>query len=328
MRIRAGALAMAVVIVTTAAACSSPPNDTPGVSGGATSRPAVAQGLRRGAFPGDVVPGHVRWGAAIGGNSDPVGRHEATAAVSMGLRRTYFGWDNRMKAVTMAKADLAAGRLPWVSFKTPAWAAVASGAHDAQLDELLRALDATGGPVWVTFHHEPENDGLVAAEWRAMQVKVRERMDATGVKNLAFASVLMSWTFDPRSGRNPDDWFVPGIWDFAGIDHYSESTTNTSVELPMWVNTRAYYHARGLKIAIGEWGNRGTDASAADEMAAFYDAAIGSGASGKGQIIGLAYFDSDLNSPKGGWTLYGAPLDRFRALMTASTSIGPNQVSG
>jgi len=243
----------------------------------------------------------------------------------MGLRRTYFGWDNRMKAVTTAKADLKVGRLPWVSFKTPGWSAMASGAHDAQIDDLLRGLDGAGGPVWLTVHHEPENDGGNPAEWRAMQVKVRERMNAVGTKNIAFAPVLMSWTFDARSGRTPDDWFVPGIWDFAGLDSYSESEANLTIEIPMWINARSYYTAKGLKIAVGEWGNRGTDATAAAEMRAFYDMAIASGGTGQSQVIGMAYFDSDLNSPKGGWTLAGAPLDTFRSLMAASTSLTAQQ---
>ncbi len=328
MRIRAGVLGMVIAVVVTAAACSSPPTGShDGLSGGGSTSSNATRRSMFGSFPGDVAAGYVRWGAAIGGNSDPVARHENIAGVPMGLRRTYFGWDNRMKAVTMARNDLAAGRLPWVSFKTPGWAAMASGAHDSQIDELLRALDSTGGPVWVTFHHEPENDGLAAADWRAMQVKVRERMNATGVQNLAFAPVLMSWTFDPRSGRNPDDWFVPGIWDFAGIDTYTETTASPTNEIQMWLNTRAWYTAKGLKLAIGEWGNRGTDAAAAAEMKSFYDMAVRSGTSGQSQVIGLAYFDSDLNSPKGGWTLTGAPLDQFRVLMQQPTSLTAGQSS-
>jgi hypothetical protein len=31
-----------------------------------------------------------------------------------------------------------------------------AGQHDREIDELLRALDALPGPVWLTLHHEPE----------------------------------------------------------------------------------------------------------------------------------------------------------------------------
>lgn len=47
---------------------------------------------------------------------------------------------------------------------------------------------------------------------------------------------------------------------------------------------------------------------------------------GTAQVIGVAYFDSNLNSPKtGGWQLFGEPLNRFRALMTAPSSIRANR---
>jgi hypothetical protein len=358
MKNRARLLGLVVAVAFAAVACVSPPTDTSGSAGGPTgsssdgavkrpsrqtttttkpasqpAAPVAPPSARPGSFPGDVAAGYVRWGAAVGGNSDPAPRHETVAGVPMGLRRTYFGWDNRMKMVSTAKADLAVGRLPWVSMKTPGWAAMASGTYDAQIDELLRGLGALDGPVWLTVHHEPEGGGgskgpddpAGAPAWRAMQQKIRERITATGVQNVAFAPILMSWTFDPRSGRNPADWWVPGVWDFAGIDHYSELEKNTTVEIPMWVNARNFYTSKGLKIAVGEWGNRGTDAQAAAEMRAFYDMAVKSGTSGQAQVIGLAYFDSDLNSPTGGWALQGQPLDEFRRLMKAPTSLRASQ---
>ena len=99
------------------------------------------------------------------------------------------------------------------------------------------------------------------------------------------------------------------MWDFAGIDHYQEDAAQPVEANEMWTNTYAFYAAKGMKIALGEWGNRGTDAAAATDMTSFYDFGIRSGGSGKPQVIGYAYFDSDLNSPNGGWTLQGAPLD-------------------
>jgi len=272
----------------------------------------------------------VRWGASIGGNADPVSRHESVAGQAMGLRRTFFNWDQRTGSmVNTARADIAAGRLPWVSIKTPGWAAMASGSLDGEIDQMIRALDALDGPVWLTVHHEPEGGGGVnyaddaagPAGWRAMQVKVRERLDTLGADNIAFASILMSWTFDPRSGRNPTDWWVDGIFDFAGIDHYVYDESFPGMGVMMWDKVREFYSARGTKIAVGEWGNRGTNTQAAAEMRAWYDTAIAS----NGQIIGLAAFDSNLNSPDGGWELFGDPLNTFRALMRAPSSIGVRQ---
>ena len=279
-------------------------------------------------FPGDVAAGSVRWGASIGGNSDPA-RHESVAGEAMGLRRTFFQWKQRSGSlVSTARADLAAGRLPWVSVKPPSWAAVAAGSHDAEIDEMLRGLDALTGPVWLTLHHEPEGGGGVNSSddpggpsaWRGMQRRIRMRMTALKTDNIALAPILMAWTYDSRSGRNPADWWVDGIWDFVGIDHYQDSLSAPSVLNTTWSRMYGFVSAKGMKIAIGEWGNRGTDATSAAEMQAFYDFAVASGRNGS-QVIGLSYFDSNLNSPSGGWELFGQPLAKFRELIGSSRSI-------
>ena len=310
-----------------------------GVSFAATSGPAAysvsvdvapLRSLWSAAFPGDVRPGLIRWGAAIDGNADPA-RHEGPTAVPLGLRRTFFQWSQRETSmVTTAKGDLTARRVPWVSVKTPGWSAVASGAHDVEIDAMLRKLDALGGPVWLTVHHEPEGGAGInfpddpggAAAWRAMQQRFRARMTAVGTKNIAFGSILMSYTWDSTSGRNPADWWVADTFDFAGIDHYIQKESTTSVNTPVFKSVRSFYGTRGVPIAIGEWGNRGTDAAAANEMQGFYNLAVGSATDGAGaRILGMAYFDSNLNSPSGGWSLTGEPLNRFRALMGAPTSV-------
>jgi len=102
----------------------------------APARPSAPAGVGR--FPGDVAPGYVRWGAAVSGNGDPVVRHEAPAGATMGLQRSYFSWDRRLTSmVTTARADIAAGRVPWVSTKTPPWADMAAGRYDGEIDSML-----------------------------------------------------------------------------------------------------------------------------------------------------------------------------------------------
>ncbi len=196
-------------------------------------------------FPGDPNPlktGKAYWGAAIQGNGDPA-RHETPTGKSLSVRRTYFAWDGRQKMIDTAKADLAANRIPFISTKTPGWAEMASGKRDAEIDDTLRKLDALGGPVWFVVHHEPEggcndsckgpkgeDDAAGAAGWLAMQKKIRERMNVVGTKNVAFVSNLMAWTFDSRSGRNPNDWWAEGVWDVYSADAYCDGSTC------LWVN--------------------------------------------------------------------------------------------
>ena len=88
----------------------------------------------------------------------------------------------------------------------------------------------------------------------------------------------------------------------------------------------AFVSSKGMKLAIGEWGNRGTDGVAATEMQQFYDFAAASGRTGGAQVIGLSYFDSTLNSPSGGWELFGEPLNRFRQIMDQAPSVNAAEV--
>lgn len=283
-------------------------------------------------YPAQPAPGTVFWGAAIGGNGDPVTRHEAPAGAPLALHRTFHQWNQRTtRLVDTCRDDLQHARLPWVSVKTPSWAEMGAGMHDAEIDQLLNALDALPGPVWLTFHHEPEGGGGVnqpddpagPSGHIAMNRRVRQRMTALGIDNVALAPILMAYTFKPASGRNPDAWWAPGIYDFFGVDHYVDSE-NTLVDAT-WVKIRTWAAQRGVDVAVGEWGMRGTNTAAGTRVRAWYDAAIGSANDGGGaRVVGLSAFDSNLNSPTGGWELFGAQLTTFRTLLadprTASVS--------
>jgi hypothetical protein len=69
-------------------------------------------------FPGDVATGTLHWGCAFGNNSVPAA-HEAAAGKPVGLRRTYFDLSasSIAKAIAICKVDVAAGRVPWISYK-------------------------------------------------------------------------------------------------------------------------------------------------------------------------------------------------------------------
>ncbi len=113
-------------------------------------------------YPARPADGTLYWGAAVQGNGDPVPRHETPSGHVLGLRRTFFSWSQRLTGLLdIVDADQAAGRLPWVSLKTPSWAEMAAGDHDVELEALLQALASRSGPVWLTFHHEPEGGGGV-----------------------------------------------------------------------------------------------------------------------------------------------------------------------
>lgn len=273
-------------------------------------------------FPGDTLPGTLRWGCSYQSNSVPE-PHETAAGVSVGVRRTFWRIDQVSKIVATAAADIAAGRVPWVSVKLnrlASWAETAAGKIDTQILDLIFKLGALPGPVWLTMHHEPEggngtpypDEGRGSEQhWRAMQAHVRTLLDRSEVTNIAYAPILMAWTFSPSSGRNPADWWVDGIWDFAGIDNYVEAST-TTVRTQGWNNAVEFYSDRGLRIGVGEWGNKDHGDSGASEMSDWYDHLIDVGSPG------VCYFDTSLN---GGVPLSGAALSRFRELMKDPRSV-------
>lgn len=273
-------------------------------------------------FAGDVKRGTIRWGCSHNANAIPL-THEQAAGRVVGNRRTFWRIDQTSSIVTSCAQDIAAGRVPWISIKLTrlaTWLETANGKIDTQILDLIYKLGALPGPVWLTIHHEPEGgngtpypDEGEGSEphWRAMQTRVRTLLDRSQVTNIAFCPVLMAWTFDARSDRNPLDWWVDGIWDFAGIDNYVEASA-TSVRTIGWNNALGFYEAKKMRIALGEWGNKDHGATGAQEMQDWYNHLISI------HSPGACYFDTNLN---GGVPLSGAVLDKFRELMKAPTSV-------
>ncbi len=279
-------------------------------------------------YAGQPAEGSLAWGASIHGGGDPVARHEADAGIALGVRRTFHQWSGRTGSLLRtAEGDLAAGRLPWVSVKTPSWAAMAAGKHDAETDQMLKGLDRLEGPVWLTIHHEPEGGGgntsgeaaddpAGPAGHLAMNRRVRTRMDALGVDNVALVPVFMAWTFDPKSGRNIEQWWDDGVYDLLGIDIYQRNEGPQIHDMRSWKTLRTWADQKGVDVAVGEWGMRGTDAASGARVKAWYDHAIGSATDGRGaRVVGQSAFDSGLNSPSGSWELRGEQLTTFRHLL-------------
>ncbi|MFO7293272.1 MAG: S-layer homology domain-containing protein [Actinomycetes bacterium] len=293
-----------------------------------TTRPRESGGPTGGRdYPGQPAIGKIYWGAVVGSNSDPGPRHETPSGHTLSVRRTYFSWAQRTGSmIRIARDDVAKGRLPWVSVKTPVWADVAAGKHDAEIDEMLRALDALDGPVWLTVWHEPENDlttGQTPSSHLEMNRRVRQRMEALGVDNVALVQCLMAWTYDPRSGRDPAAYFDKGVYDLLSVTVY-RNDENSMLTTPYWWHAREWVGARGLDIAVAEWGIRGSDTAAANRMKEFYDHAVNSNGDGRGaRVVALSYFDTYLNSSSGSWELVGEQLKMFHKLMGEPTTALP-----
>ncbi|TIC79130.1 hypothetical protein [Nocardioides sp. GY 10127] len=156
-------------------------------------------------------------GAAYGSNTDPSAL-EAQLGGQLGVRRTFWQASQVSSAVAVAKQDVAAGRIPWISFKLPySWSEMAAGKGDAWAKDLVAKLDALDGPVWLAFHHEPETDGVMA-QWTAMQERLAPIVHTSD--NVAFSVILTGW-----HEVYLDEYDLDTIWpdvrvDVAGFDIY------------------------------------------------------------------------------------------------------------
>ncbi|MTB96583.1 carbohydrate-binding protein CenC [Nocardioides sp. zg-579] len=161
------------------------------------------------------------FGAAYGANTDPA-PFEQQAGRRLGVRRTFFDARGVASAVRHATADLARGRLPWISFKLPhSWEKMAAGAGDAWVTDLARRLAALDGPVWVAFHHEPEGDGDIDA-WRRMQEHLAPIVRGSA-PNVAYTVVLTGWNqFYGDAAYRLDNLWPRTKVDVAGFDLYNE----------------------------------------------------------------------------------------------------------
>jgi len=269
-----------------------------------------------GSYPGQPGSGTFYWGASLTGNGSP-SRHEGPTGEVLSIRRTFFDWSQRTGyMIDIARGDVASGRLPWISIKPPSWSAMAAGRHDSEIDAMLRALDGINGPVWLTVHHEPENDSGNASDHLAMNKRVRQRMNALGTDNIALAPILMSWTFNPRSGRSVEAYWGPNVYDFVGTDHYNRDDPPENLEsMDSWKLARSWAKSKGMDLAVGEWGMKGSDQAAADRIRDWFNHIAGSSSDGRGaRVTGVAVYDNEGGS-YGPWTLEGKALEEFQELM-------------
>ncbi|MFV0257838.1 MAG: carbohydrate-binding protein [Acidimicrobiales bacterium] len=276
------------------------------------------------AYPGRPAAGDVAWGANYGGDAGSTveGRYEDAAGQPLEVNRTFYQWKQMNGALLrQVDADVAAGRIPWVSVKgNPGgqvdWTGIGDGAYDADLDAMLLALDAHDAPIILTVHHEPEGGGVSgntpddpagpAAHVR-MNTHVRERMDAVGIENVALAPILMAYTWDDRSGRDPDAWWVDGVYDFLGVDAYSFTDGQGLAGDALVGEVRQWAAQKGVDIGIGEWGMRGDG----HDVRAWYDDAVGSADDGRGARIVIQTVFDNPGGEHGPWTLDEAQLAEF-----------------
>lgn len=89
------------------------------------------------------------------------------------------------------------------------WAGLANGTFDSRINGFIDSIPA-GHTCYLIINHEPENDGTPSASqkaaWRNGQARAANIIAARNDPRCEFAVCLMGWTWQPASGRNPNDW--------------------------------------------------------------------------------------------------------------------------
>lgn len=305
---------------TTAVTTSKPVTST-------TTAPPPSSGGGSGCFTARGIPtcGGTYLGAAIGSNTDPAAK-EKQYGTNLALHRTYYSSTAISGAVKNAKADISAGRVPWISFKLPySWTDMVNGKGDAWARDIATQLDAVNGPVWVAFHHEPEKDGNLK-DWVKLQARLSPILRSAD--NVAFTIILTGWnqvfTNDPQYSFQAM-WPGDGLVDILGIDPYNDygvvkngTMITKSTELKEYYGPlAAFASAHRARWAVAETGY--TDVQAARDPAwlnrAFTDMRSMGG-------IGLSYFDTHLNA-YGSWALEtNEKVDAYSSALRGTTRFG------
>ncbi|MEJ7743003.1 MAG: twin-arginine translocation signal domain-containing protein [Nocardioidaceae bacterium] len=310
---RRGFLTMAALGAASAVtACSDDDKrlDSPGQQpDGQSIRPSITEEV----LPNGRTAGELFYGASMPGGT--LAPFEQQLGRVLSCHRSFFSSHEVDALVTQATDDVNNGRLPMVSSKPPgSWADTTL--NIAWMESLIQPLSDIPGPVYLTVHHEPENDEESygsAADFVAMQEAVVNQ--AASATNIVVVPILSSWSFDPRADRTPSSWNVPGAAVY-GLDLYNSwSPTNGNT----WITfadklTMAEGEAAGRPLVVGEYGCRSDPTQpgrAGQWMREAFETALSSG------VIAMSYFHSHLNSPEGTWELDAETLPVFSELLSS-----------
>jgi beta-mannanase len=101
------------------------------------------------------------------------------------------------------------------------WSSIADGRWDSLIRRRADAIKSWGRPMYLTFHHEPENDGAFGSpsEYVAAFRRIVSIFRAKNVDNIAFAWTLMGSSFiDGTASR----WYPGNRYvDFVACDSYN-----------------------------------------------------------------------------------------------------------
>jgi hypothetical protein len=136
----------------------------------------------------------------------------------LGIRRSYASGLVTDFPSTVAAIDVGK-RVSLFSFKAN-WAEMAAGQHDTDVRNLVNSIPA-GHLTYLCWFHEPENDGA-AADFVPAFRRFASVAKSAGKPQVKVTLILMTWTWEAASGRNPSDWWPGAEYiDAVGLDGYN-----------------------------------------------------------------------------------------------------------
>lgn len=169
-------------------------------------------------------------------------------------------YSSNSSGVTTSKLDqgINAGMIASQSFKMTAYSTsqIIAGTADSAIATLAQAcIDREPNPIWLCYHHEPEDDfaaGTAANNYRAAYRRIVTRCrDVHGVTNVAWMPIYMNpWTFNSASGRDWRNWHADwngSGWDnditmdLIGMDTYCPLPWNMNEPPPWYEATRNFF---------------------------------------------------------------------------------------
>jgi hypothetical protein len=254
------------------------------------------------------------------GMSAPAGEWSARLAETGGVdaRRIFGDLASPSGAISTATSEVAAGRMPIVSFKVPNndWAGVAAGSYDAQLRDVTARLAALPGQVFVTLHHEPSGDGTPAA-YAAMLTHALPILGSPANVNAGPIANGFWWSNGNQGLSDAEiaQWLptrVLAVSEIVAADTYQGGTTvkpgeNAGVKI---ANMSRWAGRVGVsRLGIGEYNGLNAAAISAAGNAVLSDP----------RFRFAAAFNSNVNNRADvNWQLTGDRLDAFKTTVAQS----------
>lgn len=180
----------------------------------------------------------------------------------MAIQRTYRGWND---VFPNAEDEISRdqGRTLFLSWKpTVPWREIARGDWNGLIDARADDLRRFGAPLYLSFHHEPEDD----TSWAGTSLEfidafrhVRTRMLDRGVTNVDFVLTLMAPTLYWNKGN---DWYPGGEHvDALAADGYNWFGCRQGIE-GRWRSFEQVFtpfvtwgEAKGKPLIVAEFGS-------------------------------------------------------------------------